>query len=190
MALAAVVTDCSVGDIPNPKPVRTNSKKVKVTTIVEYEDAKHISAKKKVSKTKSLVSLASGLNSKLNSLSRSVYSYANVTETIKSPASDGSATNLKATPKTSKSAGLQQTVSRTVPTSGRVQGMLLRSKSVPQDKTLPFVNIPLADGQTLCTAGGDLHNIDVQLLNQDTVQHIHNLVSELTVLCGKATKPS
>ncbi|XP_026712630.1 borealin-2-like isoform X2 [Athene cunicularia] len=170
MALAAVVTDCSVGDIPNPKPVRTNSKKVKVTTIVEYEDAKHISAKKKVSKTKSLVSLASGLNSKLNSLS--------------------SATNLKATPKTSKSAGLQQTVSRTVPTSGRVQGMLLRSKSVPQDKTLPFVNIPLADGQTLCTAGGDLHNIDVQLLNQDTVQHIHNLVSELTVLCGKATKPS
>ncbi|KAK4813961.1 hypothetical protein QYF61_003695 [Mycteria americana] len=134
----------------------------KVTTIVEYEDAKHISAKKiskKVSKTKSLVSLASGVNSKLNPLS--------------------SATNFKAMPKVSKSAGLQQTVSRTVPTSGRVQGMLLRSKSVPQDKTVPFVNIPLADGQTLCTAGGDLHNIDVQLLNQDTVQHIHNLVVSL-----------
>ncbi|XP_074696016.1 borealin-2-like isoform X2 [Strix aluco] len=190
MALAAVVTDCSVEDTPNPKLVRTNSKKVKVTTIVEYEDAKHISAKKKVSKTKSLVTLASGLNSKLNPLSRSVYSSANVTETIKSLASDCSATNFKATPKVSKSARLQQTVSRTVPTSGRGQGMLLRSKSVPQDKTLPFVNIPLADGQTLCTAGGDLHNIDVQLLNQDTVQHIHNLVSELTVLCGKATKPS
>ncbi|KFP06657.1 Borealin-2, partial [Calypte anna] len=88
-------------------------------------------------------------------------------------------------------AGLQQTVSRTLPTSGRAQGMLKRSKSVPQDKTLPFVNIPLADGQTLCTAGGDLRNIDVQLLNQDTVQHIHNLVSELTVLCGKAkAKPN
>ncbi|XP_075622197.1 borealin-2-like isoform X2 [Balearica regulorum gibbericeps] len=174
VALAAAVTDCSLEDIPNPKLVRTNSKKVKVTTIVEYEDAKHTSAKKiskKVSKTKSLVSLASGLNSKLNPLS--------------------SATNFKATPKVSKSAGLQQTVSRTVPTSGRVQGMLLRSKSVPQDKTIPFINIPLADGQTLCAAGGDLHNIDVQLLNQDTVQHIHNLVSELTVLCGKATaKPS
>ncbi|KAM6325077.1 borealin-2-like isoform 2-T2 [Podargus strigoides] len=174
VALAAAVTDCALEDIPNPKPVRSNSKKVKVTTIVEYEDAKHISAKKiskKVSKTKSLVSLASGLNSKPNPLS--------------------SATDFKDMTKVSKSAGLQQTVSRTVPTSRRAQGMLLRSKSVPQDRTVPFVNIPLADGQTLCTAGGDLHNIDVHLLNQDTVQHIHNLVSELTELCGKATaKPS
>ncbi|XP_010136564.1 PREDICTED: borealin-2-like, partial [Buceros rhinoceros silvestris] len=195
VALAAAVTDCSLKEVPNPKLVRTNSKKVKVTTIVEYEDAKHISAKKiskKVSKTKSLVSLASGLNSKVNPLSRSVHSSTNIADAIKTLASDCSATDFKATPKISKSAGLQQTISRSVPTSGRVQGMLLRSKSVPQDKTVPFVNIPLADGQTLCTAGGDLHNIDVQLLNRDTVQHIHNLVSELTVLCGKATtaKPS
>ncbi|XP_075017350.1 borealin-2-like isoform X3 [Calonectris borealis] len=189
-ALAAAVTDCALEDIPNPKLVRTNSKKVKVTTIVEYEDAKHISAKKiskKVSKTKSLVSLASGLNSKLNPLSSSVHSSANVTGAVKSLASDYSATNFKAMPKVSKSAGLQQTVSRTVPTSGRVQGMLLRSKSVPQDKTVPFVNIPLADGQTLCTAGGDLHNIDVQLLNQDTVQHIHNLVRAEKLLHSNRT---
>ncbi|XP_035399225.1 borealin-2-like isoform X2 [Cygnus atratus] len=157
VALAAAVSDSSLEDVPNPKLMRTNSKKVKVTTIVEYEDAKHTSAKKvskKVCRTKSLVSLTSGLSSKLNPIS---------------------------------SIGLQKTVSRTAPISGRVQGMLLRSRSVPQHRTVPFVNIPLADGQTLCMAGGDLRNIDVQLLNQDTVQHIHNLVSELTVLYGKAT---
>ncbi|KAI6077654.1 Borealin-2-like protein [Aix galericulata] len=163
---------------------------IKVTTIVEYEDAKHTSAKKiskKVCRTKSLVSLGSGLNSKLNPISRSVHS----SEAVKTVASDCSATNLKATPKTSKSIAPQQTLSRTAPASGRVQGMLLRSRSVPQHRTVPFVNIPLADGQTLCMAGGDLRNIDVQLLNQDTVQHIHNLVSELTVLYGKATaKPN
>ncbi|XP_065589291.1 borealin-2 [Cyrtonyx montezumae] len=189
VALAAAATDCTLEDVPNPKLTRTNSKKVKVTTIVEYEDAKYTSAKKipkKVSKSKSLVSLSSGLNSKLNSLSRSVYS-SSVNEAVKTLASDCSAINFKATPKTSKSAGLQQAASRTIPTTERVQGMILRSKSVPQHKTVPFVNIPLADGQTLCMAGGDLRNIDVQLLNQDTVQHIHNLVSELTVLCGKAT---
>uniref|UniRef100_A0A8V0ZN46 Cell division cycle associated 9 n=1 Tax=Gallus gallus TaxID=9031 RepID=A0A8V0ZN46_CHICK len=193
VALAAAATDCALQDVPSPKVTRTNSKKVKVTTIVEYEDAKYTSAKKipkKVSKSKSLVSLSSGLNSKPHSLSRSVYSSTSVSEAVKTPASDCSATNFKAMPKVSKSAGLQQAVSRTVPTSERVQGMVLRSKSVPQDKMVPFVNIPLADGQTLCMAGGDLRNIDVQLLNQDTVQHIHNLVSELTVLCGKATAKS
>uniref|UniRef100_A0A803YQG0 Borealin-2 n=1 Tax=Meleagris gallopavo TaxID=9103 RepID=A0A803YQG0_MELGA len=186
VALAAAATDCTLEDVPNPKVTRTNSKKGKqlyyVTTIVEYEDAKYTSAKKipkKVSKSKSLVSLSSGLNSKLHSLSRSVYSSTSINEAVKTLASDCNATNFKATPKVSKGAGLQQAGSRTLPTSERVQGMILRSKSVPQDKMVPFVNIPLADGQTLRMAGGDLRNFDVQLLNQDTVQHIHNLVVSL-----------
>ncbi|NXK75067.1 BORE2 protein, partial [Amazona guildingii] len=89
-------------------------------------------------------------------------------------------------------AGLQQTVSRTVPTSGRVQGMLLRSKSVSQDKTSVFFILKMFLLMCKhCMADGDVHNIDVSILNQDTVQHIHNLVSKLTVLCGKAiAKPS
>ncbi|PKK23893.1 borealin-2 [Columba livia] len=190
VALAAVVADCSLEDIPNPKLVRTNSRKVKVTTIVQYEDAKHTPAKKmskKVSKTKSLVSLASGFSGKTTPLSRSGLSSTATTDTMKSLASNCGATNFKTMAKVSKSAGLHPGVCRTEPGRGRVHGMVLRSKSAPQDKTVPFVNIPLADGQTLCTAGGDLHNIDVQLLRQDTIQRIQNLVSELTVLYGKAT---
>ncbi|XP_061222184.1 borealin-2-like isoform X2 [Neopsephotus bourkii] len=105
VALAAAVTDYSLEDIENPKLVWTNSKKVKVTTIVEYEDAKHISAKKiskKISKSKLLASLSPSLNGKLDPLSRSLHSSASVTEAVKSPASDYSTTNFKANPKVSK----------------------------------------------------------------------------------------
>nr|XP_042708164.1 borealin-2-like isoform X3 [Chrysemys picta bellii] len=161
VAAAVVANDCSVEDIPNTRLVRNCSKRVKVTTIVEYKDEETVPAKKasqKVSKTKSLVSLASGTHLKENhSLSRLP----------------------------------QMAVSRTVPMREKVQAMSLRSNSVPREKAVPFVNIPLADGKTLCSAGEDLHNINVEMLNDDTVQHIHNLVSQLTVLCGKATvKPS
>lgn len=48
------------------------------------------------------------------------------------------------------SSGLPQTAHlRTAPSSGKVHGMLLRSNSVPRKKAVPFVNIPLSDGQVL-----------------------------------------
>ncbi|XP_074865133.1 borealin-2-like [Carettochelys insculpta] len=193
VAAAVVANDCSVEEIPNTRLVRNCSKKVKVTTIVEYEDEEKVPAKKasqKASKTKSLVSLTSGMHLKDNcGLSRSVCSTPNVRH-IKALACDRTATNAKSAPQVSKRVG-QMAVSRTVPMREKVQTMTLRSNSVPREKAVPFVNIPLADGKTLCSAGEDLRNINIELLNDDTVQHIHNLVSQLTVLCGKATvKPS
>ncbi|XP_054856511.1 borealin-2-like isoform X2 [Eublepharis macularius] len=157
---AVTANDCSVGDGPNPKLVRTGSKRVKVTTIVEYEDGKEESrsqgkkTSQKIFKTKSLASLASAFKGK-HGASRI------------------------------PQRGLSKSASETG------CGATLRSASMPHEKAVPFVNIPLADGQTLCSAGDDLQNINVDLLNDDTVQHIHTLVSQLTVLCGKATgKPS
>ncbi|XP_067406542.1 borealin-2-like [Emydura macquarii macquarii] len=192
VAAAVVANDCFVEDIPNTRLVRNCSKKVKVTTIVEYKDDT-VSAKKasqKVSKTKSLVSLVSGIHVKQNhSLSRSACSTPDVRH-VKAPTSDCTAANDKSAPRVSRRLP-QMAVSRTIPGREKVQAMSLRSASVPREKTVPFVNIPLADGKTLCSAGEDLRNINVELLNDDTVQHIHNLVSQLTVLCGKATlKPS
>ncbi|XP_019391331.1 PREDICTED: borealin-2-like [Crocodylus porosus] len=195
-AAAAVVVgnDCLVEDLPRSKVVRTGSRKVKVTTIVEYEDEKKVSTNvpQKASKTKSLVTV-SGLSSKQNnSLPRSMCSTSNMRHAVKTFTSDATPRNYRTNARVARSSGLPQTAHlRTAPSSGRVHGMLLRSNSVPRKKAVPFVNIPLSDGQTLSTAGEGLHNINMDLLNDDTVQHIHNLVSQLTVLCGKATvKPS
>ncbi|XP_043381991.1 borealin-2 isoform X3 [Chelonia mydas] len=178
VAAAVVANDCSVEDIPNTRLVRNCSKRVKVTTIVEYKDEENVPAKKasqKVSKTKSLVSLASGIHLKENhSLSRSACSTPNVRH-FKAPTSDRTAANYKSAPRVSRRLP-QIAVSRTVPVKEKVQAMSLRSNSVPREKAVPFVNIPLADGKTLCSAGEDLRNINVELLNDDTVQHIHNLV--------------
>ncbi|KYO27263.1 borealin-2 [Alligator mississippiensis] len=193
-AAAVVGNDCLVEDLPRSKVVRTGSRKVKVTTIVEYEDEKKVSTKmpQKASKTKSLVTV-SGLSRKQNnSLPRSMCSTSNMRHAVKALTSDATPRNYRTNARVARSSGLPQTAHlRTAPSSGKVHGMLLRSNSVPRKKAVPFVNIPLSDGQTLSTAGEDLRNINVELLNDDTVQHIHNLVSQLTILCGKATvKPS
>ncbi|XP_019360830.1 PREDICTED: borealin-2-like [Gavialis gangeticus] len=193
-AAAVVGNDPLVEDLPKSKVVRTGSRKVKVTTIVEYEDEKKVSTNmpQKASKTKSLVTV-SGLSSKQNnSLPRSMCSASNMRHAVKTFTSDATPRNYRTNARVARSSGLPQTAHlRTAPSSGKVHGMLLRSNSVPRKKAVPFVNIPLSDGQTLSTAGEDLRNINMELLNDDTVQHIHNLVSQLTVLCGKATvKPS
>uniref|UniRef100_A0A8D0BDD7 Borealin-2 n=1 Tax=Salvator merianae TaxID=96440 RepID=A0A8D0BDD7_SALMN len=193
----AEANDYCAGSAPNPRLVRTNSKRVKVTTIVEYKEEKdenRTQSKKtsqKVFKTSSLSSLTSAMKGKRGTVSRSACSTPNVKTVQRSSllreqtasASKGISLGSKRFPQ----AGLSKSVSA----SNRTPSSTVRSTSMPQGFSVPFVNIPLADGQTLCSAGGDLQNVNIELLNDDTVQHIHTLVNQLTVLCGKATvKPS
>ncbi|XP_061449940.1 borealin-2-like isoform X2 [Rhineura floridana] len=189
----AEANECCVGDMPTPRLVRTNSKRVKVTTIVEYKEEKEggrTPAKKtsqKAFKTNSLASLASAIKGKQGSLSRSACFTPN------GRAIERSASMRERPVSVSKCISLgskrfpQKGLCKSASASERSQAMTLRSTSMPHERSVPFVNIPLADGQTLCSAGDDLQNINVELLNEDTVQHIHTLVSQLSVLCGKAT---
>ncbi|XP_038662576.1 borealin-2-like isoform X2 [Scyliorhinus canicula] len=69
--------------------------------------------------------------------------------------------------------------------SGRkVQKCSYPSASV--DKMLPFIKIPLADGQAISAVGEEVNNIDVQLLDLHALQGIQLLVTQLTALCEKA----
>ncbi|XP_006011852.1 borealin-2 [Latimeria chalumnae] len=54
------------------------------------------------------------------------------------------------------------------------------------NRSVPFVNIPLADGQALCLQSNDINNVDVELLQDIDVQHIQTFADQLIVLCGKA----
>ncbi|XP_062997033.1 borealin-2-like [Elgaria multicarinata webbii] len=195
---AVEANDCGVGDVPNPRLVRTNSKRVKVTTIVEYKDEKEenrTQAKKtsqKVFKTNSLASLGSAMKGKEGTLSRSAF--ASSTPNTKTLGRSASLREQPVSASKCPSLGFKRSAQRglckSTSVSGRTRARSLRSTSMPHERSVPFVNIPLADGQTLCSAGDDLQNINVELLNDDTVQHIHTLVSQLTVLCGKATVKS
>ncbi|KAM6430797.1 borealin-2-like isoform 1-T2 [Liasis olivaceus] len=196
-AAAAVATleanDCGIGDLLSPRLKKTNSKRVKVTTIVEYKEAKEeqgTHTKKTSQKAFKTKSVTSAIKDKKGILCRS----ASVRSTPNMRCIERSA-SLHEQPRSAPrfiSADSKRFSRRglSTGTSERTQGTPLRSSSMPPERSLPFVNIPLSDGQTLCSSGDDIQNIDVQLLNNDTVQHIHTLVNQLTVLCGKATVKS
>ncbi|XP_034974932.1 borealin-2-like [Zootoca vivipara] len=191
--IATAMADCRAADMPTPRLVRSNSKRVKVTTIVEYkgeEEGSGAPARKlsrKAFKTNSLASLASAVKGKQGTPSRSAYATPNGRTIERS-------TSMRERPvSASKCISLgskrfpQRGLSKSASASERMQAVTLRSMSMPHESSVPFVNIPLSDGKTLCSAGEDLQNVNVELLNEDTVQHIHSLVNQLTVLCGKAT---
>ncbi|XP_070617737.1 borealin [Erythrolamprus reginae] len=186
-------SNCGIGNLYNPRLIRTNSKRVKVTTIVEYkeaEDKQGMQSKKTSQKVFKTKSLTSAIPDKKGILCRSssVCSTPNARRIER-------ATSLREPPKStprvtsSSSKRFSQRAVSTGP-SRRTPASSLRGSSMPTERSLPFVNIPLTDGKTLCSFKDDIQNIDVQLLNNDTVQHIHTLVNQLTALCGKATVKS
>ncbi|XP_073416923.1 borealin-2-like [Dendrobates tinctorius] len=172
-------------ELQEAKLVRKNSKKVKVTTTEGPHDPKVMSTTQKnrtvqkVVKSKSLVSLTNDSGKKTASLPRSI-----------------SATPLNKAPKKMVSTSSCRTISRAsrnvvAPPPTRVTRSRVCSSvtDIPTlHEGLPFVHIPLVGGQTLSSAYDDLESLDVELLRQDTVQHIHTLVGQLTTLCAKATQ--
>ncbi|XP_063808589.1 borealin-2-like, partial [Pseudophryne corroboree] len=183
---AAVKVD-ALDDLPEVKLVRKNSRKAKEMTSADYREpvgCKVMSTLQrnrtvqKVPKSKSLVSLTGGIEKRTIAMTRSI-----------------SATPLnKAPKKMMTSVSSTRLVSRTsrnaVPPpsrSSRNGGFSSLSDNLTLYEGLPFIQIPLTDGQTLSSAFDDLETLDVELLRHDTVQHIHTLVGQLTNLYTKAS---
>ncbi|XP_066438744.1 borealin-2-like isoform X1 [Eleutherodactylus coqui] len=162
-----------------------NSKKGKATASVESHrsaGSKGMSTTQKnrtvqkVPKSKSLISLTKDTGKTSTSLPRSI----SVTPLGKAP--------KKMTSMSTWNTGSRPSRNMTGPVTRSTRNRTASSLSDdPLNEGLPFVHIPLVDGQTLSSAYDDLESLNVQLLRQDTVQHIHTLVGQLTNLCAKAS---
>ncbi|XP_030060245.1 borealin-2 [Microcaecilia unicolor] len=192
--IAAIMKECLIDDSSIMKVETNNSKRGKgKTTVVEHDEHKGPTTRtmstnrklQKLSKTKSGVLSASSRGTKqANTLPRSVYA---------TPATKRYKKTISATAVGLTSEGsipvfkreFEAPILRSVCSSEKIQSALLNVSQLSVDLTVPLVNIPLADGQTVWSTGDDLETIDVELLHSDTVQHIHNLASRLKALCGK-----
>ncbi|XP_040264892.1 borealin-2-like [Bufo bufo] len=185
--LAPVVkVDSLDEELREAKLVRKTSRKVKMTTSVEYHEA--VSSKamttmqknrtiQKIPKSKSLVSITNDAGKKTTSLTRSI----SATPLNKAPMKMTLASSFRPVSSASRTATAPST------RSSRKRCMSSLSDNFPLHEGLPFVHIPLVDGQTLSSAYDDLDTLDVELLREDTVQHIQTLVGQLTNLYAKAS---
>nr|XP_033799465.1 borealin-2-like isoform X2 [Geotrypetes seraphini] len=184
-ATVAAIMECLVDDFSIMK-VETRSKRGKGTMrAVEHDEYKSPKTRamstgvknrklQKVLKNKSGVISASSRGSKHgNTFPRSACAtpatkrYKNVSVTAIGFTSE------EATPMPKRV--FEMPILRSVCSAEKIQSASLNGSQLSIDLSVPLVNIPLADGQTLWSTGDDLETIDVELLHGDTVQHIHNL---------------